>query len=785
MIDSPTSGNRIAAIIQTLGEAYLARGQFNEAIGKFRQLLKAGSRSPEVYRNLCLAYLGVRDVSPAAAEIYRQIFEIFPQERDLHLKICRVHLQHKALDDFAISCYQKALRLHPPFEEEIYYAFYLYFQNRGERLHAFEALKQVVLLEQGRHHARLIDFVKLGWEINKLPELRDVLRRLAEANPASRVIRRIAAVDRALALLVEELEPTERTHAEQQVVNAIRNFGELNLFADLGDLCAMYLAVRSHSNHNAGDERPTEHEELPQTSPQSQHEAVGTLQQVAANTPAIQEYARLITANAQWYVLAIKVNNLNELLLQAGKETAVALCQRFLRFAADYMQKNAEANSLAVKDGLIAVADSSRALASAAVDLLRKLERFNASSTDTKKLIIRTAVHRTAQEPRDLVRSLFEAIQLVEGRLENGGEHATAASGQLLFANHVFEQTITPAVVPARPAGRMLHRIPGFPTEVQQAVWHNPLAHATAQRPYILGRFAIHARLRDRPGGSTYEGRDQKLERRVILKQAGLQFSLQAERIPAAKNRILKSLQQFGQLEMAGLPSIYDMGFHANCFYYVRDFVEGKSLQEIVESGREFSLIETVQLAWQLCRVLAPLHRRRVWHCNLKFSNVWLLPSGGLKLVDSYVPGFVPTLSTGDALVGSEWHYSAPEWLTHHEPQPQCDVYAIGAMMYELLATLHPLESRPDLSSPDQVQFCMLPPLSEVASQLPPAICDVIDRACKYSPAERISSVAELENLLLQLLRMLEPGDEGMANGHLFFPLKPRLLAASHTSPAE
>lgn len=183
----------------------------------------------------------------------------------------------------------------------------------------------------------------------------------------------------------------------------------------------------------------------------------------------------------------------------------------------------------------------------------------------------------------------------------------------------------------------------------------------------------------------------------------------------------------------------------------LREYVDGQTLEELVERQGVLRPADAARLGIKLCAVLAPLHRLSppVIHRDLKPENVVLTGSGALRLIDFETARTVkPGQETDTVLLGTR-NFAAPEQYGYGQTDARTDVYALGRLLCYLLSGDRE-KTPPPLRGPDR------------------ALGKILRRCCSYDPAGRYPGAGELEAALRRYLARRER-----------FPGWPRLAAAA------
>ncbi len=730
---SPSSN----AQTQTLAETFLARGQFAEAVDKFGELLQRGLQTPVVYRNLMLALLGLEDCTESALQIYQHVLELFPNDRELCIKLCKLLLQNKARDTFALKHYQQTLALNPPPEREVLWALALHLQEIGYEPAAFEILKRLAMRENGNEPQTLARLAQLGVQIGKQNEVRNVLVYLEGRNERALGVPRVLALDYAQAYLrhgeAAKLSPREwRT-----ITQVLLNYEGLERLSEAREYATLRLAlarVQSQSAHRQRQSRV----------PDDQTHFAEFLKRLSQPAGNNQTEAPLLMQ----HVYGMRLSNLAQIGSASGETIARNLGQKFIGFAMNYLTKVAHAKCFPLGDGLLVFSDSLKVLAISAVDLLHKIERYNLTAAKNTQLFAQTVMHSVRATSsgfeHEQLQILYETLHLLEAQnlLE---EAANRSSNRLFFTRLFYERVLGPEAIPAKRLGVVRTAGTEFQIEAYEALWRNPLEYVTERTPYDMGRFVVTAKLRGSRTSGTYLARDEQLERNVILKALSPQLSIKLAQDAALRERVVAALKRIAQMESTGLATIYDMGYHEDLFFYAREYVEGQSLENALAARGRFTATESLRLGVRMCRALSAAHRQGVFHGNLKPANVWLLVNDELKLSDFYVPGFVERPDLVHHANPANWLYAAPELFLSFAPQAQSEIYAIGMMLYELLNGSLPFA---EVASVEELEEFDLPALSSVQSDIPDGLDELLARACHKNPRARFKNLFEMESAL-------------------------------------
>jgi TolB-like protein/tetratricopeptide (TPR) repeat protein len=253
--------------------------------------------------------------------------------------------------------------------------------------------------------------------------------------------------------------------------------------------------------------------------------------------------------------------------------------------------------------------------------------------------------------------------------------------------------------------------------------------------------------------GVVYAARDERLERTVALK---MMSALSAD--DTARKRFWREARAAASVNHPNICQIYEIGEEHGELFIAMELLEGTTLAELMRQG-PLSVSQTVPIALGILAALAALHGRGIVHRDLKPSNVFLTPHG-VKLLDFGLarPGVEQTLTvpidlTRPGMMVGTPRYMAPEQVTDEPIDVRVDLFATGAILFEMLS------GRPAFGGRTIVEV-----LHATVNEQPPALTGspvvaavdrVIRRALAKRPADRPQS-AEAMAAELRAIRGVE-----------------------------
>ena len=278
---------------------------------------------------------------------------------------------------------------------------------------------------------------------------------------------------------------------------------------------------------------------------------------------------------------------------------------------------------------------------------------------------------------------------------------------------------------------------------------------STVLRPgSALGRYRIVERLGEGGMGSVYRANDPRLERDVALKV--LHADPDHGRAEDRRRQLRLEARALSRLLHPNIATLFDLDSHDGVDFLVLEYVPGHTLAWLLESG-PLPEPRARAIALEVAEALEAAHEQGVVHRDLKPGNVILNPRGRAKVLDFGLARFqgsssvtLTTLSARDAAVGvaGTLPYMSPEQIRGERTDARTDVWAMGAIMYEMCAGARPFTGT-DFS---QLLYRIVneppPPLRELKPGVPQAYATIVARCLEKDPARRFADAAALRRAL-------------------------------------
>jgi serine/threonine protein kinase len=299
-----------------------------------------------------------------------------------------------------------------------------------------------------------------------------------------------------------------------------------------------------------------------------------------------------------------------------------------------------------------------------------------------------------------------------------------------------------------------------------------------------LGPYEIQSPLGAGGMGEVYRARDTRLERTVALKVLPAHLSTS----PEVRQRFEREAKTISQLSHPHICALYDVGNQDGVEFLVMEYLEGETLSERLAKG-PLAFDQVLRYGLEIADALDKAHRQGIVHRDLKPGNVMLTKSG-VKLLDFGLAKAVapagmrsgasltalPTQTgrdlTAEGTILGTFQYMAPEQLEGKEADGRTDIFAFGAVLYEMATGKKAFSGRSQASLISSIMTSEPTPVSTVAPTAPPAFDRVVRTCLAKDPDDRWQTA---HDIAVQL-RWIQEG--GSATGVLAPPVLPRTSRA-------
>ncbi|MBA3452778.1 MAG: protein kinase [Deltaproteobacteria bacterium] len=285
----------------------------------------------------------------------------------------------------------------------------------------------------------------------------------------------------------------------------------------------------------------------------------------------------------------------------------------------------------------------------------------------------------------------------------------------------------------------------------------------------VDGRYHIMELIGEGGMGKVYLAEHVEIGKRVALKVLHPSYS----RMPDLVERFRREARAASKIGHPNIVDVTDSGTtNDGSVYFVMEFLEGVELGSVIEREGEMDVARALRISSQICRALAAAHAQGIVHRDLKPENVFLITRDGaadvVKVLDFGIAKTTEAEAarerrlTSPGMAMGTPEYMAPEQAAGRPADARCDVYALGAIMYEMTTGTPPYSGDNFMEILTKKATQDPPPPISVRADLPPQVSDLVMAAMARNPDDRPQTMETLEYELNKCL-----AGRGVAVAHI------------------
>jgi eukaryotic-like serine/threonine-protein kinase len=281
-----------------------------------------------------------------------------------------------------------------------------------------------------------------------------------------------------------------------------------------------------------------------------------------------------------------------------------------------------------------------------------------------------------------------------------------------------------------------------------------------SNEPEKIGKYDVIEVIGRGGMGVVYEATDPLLNRRVAIKMMTGGFADK----PDLLKRFFREAQSTGSLQHPNIVTVFELGDHGGNPYLVMEFLEGESLDAIISSRRELTILERIQPIIGVCHGLSHAHARGIVHRDVKPANIMVTKEGAVKIVDFGIAHIGAAKETRTGQIMGSVSYMAPEQVNGSPVDARTDIFSTGVVLYELFTYHHPFDDENMAATLMKIIHATPPPLKNFVSDYPPELEAIISKALAKNREERYHSA---DDLALDLSRLQGQLKQEVVGKHL------------------
>ncbi|RPI72332.1 MAG: serine/threonine-protein kinase [Ignavibacteriales bacterium] len=257
----------------------------------------------------------------------------------------------------------------------------------------------------------------------------------------------------------------------------------------------------------------------------------------------------------------------------------------------------------------------------------------------------------------------------------------------------------------------------------------------------VISHYKIISQLGQGGMGVLYLAEDLELNRKAVLKF--LPPDMMND--PDINLRFKREAQSAGSLSHPNIVTIYDVGVHENKTFIAMEFVEGKTLRELIKSD-ELTIERITDISIQICEGLNEAHSKGIIHRDIKPENILVEEKGKVKIVDfglAKVKNVSKELTKESSTLGTI-KYMSPEQIRNQRVDHRTDIWSFGVILYEMITGKYPFKGEHDASIFYSVINQSPEPLARYKANISEGFQRIIDKSLDKDPETRYQHIDEV-----------------------------------------
>lgn len=272
-----------------------------------------------------------------------------------------------------------------------------------------------------------------------------------------------------------------------------------------------------------------------------------------------------------------------------------------------------------------------------------------------------------------------------------------------------------------------------------------------------IGRYEVEHKIGEGAFGVVYKARDPVLDRAVAIKVPSL--TLSDDELASLIMEFYREARIGAQFRHSNIVTVYDLGVNEHSetikmHYLVMEYVSGMELRDYLKQVDNVEYKEVLKIIFECCKALDYIHFHGIVHRDIKLGNIMFNPNySQVKLMDFGIADQMELKA--DKGVGTLFYMSPEHFEDGKELTPQTDIFALGAVMYQLITKKPPFQGKDMDAVIDNIRNKEPIPIQQYRPDAPQELSDILGKALAKDPANRYESAlafaADLQKLLDQL----------------------------------
>ena len=276
-----------------------------------------------------------------------------------------------------------------------------------------------------------------------------------------------------------------------------------------------------------------------------------------------------------------------------------------------------------------------------------------------------------------------------------------------------------------------------------------------------IGKYQIDRKIGQGGMGIVYLCYDPETEQKAAVKVLPQQLAGD----PVFFQRFKREVQTLQRLDHQGIVKIFDRGLHDGAPWYAMEFIEGRSLDQILESKEKMEPLRAIAIIRACADVLRHSHSLGVIHRDIKPANIMVADDGVVKLMDFGIAKVLDAtrMTVTQGVLGTV-EYMSPEQSQGRHVDARTDLYSLGAVLYQCLTARLPITGANSTEVILKLRTHQVESPDAWAPEIPRRLTELVMRLLEKDPLKRPESAQELIRELDRICRQIERNISGAAD---------------------
>ena len=262
----------------------------------------------------------------------------------------------------------------------------------------------------------------------------------------------------------------------------------------------------------------------------------------------------------------------------------------------------------------------------------------------------------------------------------------------------------------------------------------------------INDRYEVKRRVGRGGMADVFLAHDLLLGRDIAVKVLFPEFAVD----PKFVERFRREAQSAASLSHPNIVNVYDWGKFEGTYFIAMEFVEGRTLADILKGGRRLNARQASEIASEVAAALGFAHDSGIAHRDIKPANILIGSNGVVKVADFGIARLMngpaeANLTQAGSVMGTATYFS-PEQAQGAQPDPRSDLYSLGIVMYEMVAGQVPFTGENAVAIAYKQVHDEAVPLTELEDSLPGGFADIVSRLMRKDPETRYPDARSLRD---------------------------------------